>query len=172
MNRKEIINLLAIATANFPNMQEKDMKPTAILWEKSLSDMDYNVAEKAVIKVLSTSRFFPTLAEIREAAADLTQPRTLDSSEAWGLVVQAIRRYGYYRQAEAMESLPDEVVRMVQRFSWQELCHSENVDTLRAQWRMAWDTQSKRDRETKALPADIREMLEGIGNQFRLGSGE
>lgn len=172
MNRKEVINLLGIAAANFPNMQNKDFKPTAVLWEKSLSDIPYDVAEKAVIKVLSTSKFFPTLAEIREAAADLTRPRTMDAMEAWGLINTAIRKYGSYRQKEGLQSLPDDVRRMAERFGWRELCLNENPDTLRAQFRMAWETQSKRENELKALPNDIREMLEGLTNNLRLTSGE
>lgn len=168
MNKKEIINLLAIATANFPTMQERDMKPTAILWEKSLSDIPYEIAEKAILKVLSTSRFFPTIAEIREASVQITQPRTLDAIEAWGLIVQAIRKYGLYRQGEALGSLPPDVAEMARRFTWRELCLNENPDTLRAQFRMAWETQSKRDKETKALPADIRLMIDNVASNLKM----
>jgi hypothetical protein len=168
MNKKEIINLLGITTANFPNMQEKDMKPTAILWEKSLSDIEYNVAEKAILAVLSKSKFFPTISEIREAAADLTQPRTLDAMEAWELIGQAIRKYGHYREKEAMQSLPEEVATMAKRFSWRELCLSETPDILRAQFRNAWDIYSKRQREMKSLPSEVRQMLEGKEGENKL----
>ncbi|MEH7355099.1 replicative helicase loader/inhibitor [Neobacillus drentensis] len=167
MNRKEIINLLGIATANFPNLQQKEMKPTAILWEKALADIPYEVAEKAVIKVLSTSKFFPTIAEIRDATAQITQPRTLDAIEAWGMIVQAIRKYGYYNQGAALQSLPEDVAEMVKRFTWRELCLSENVETLRAQFRMAWETQSKRTNELKALPTEIRLLLEGATQNIK-----
>jgi hypothetical protein len=168
MNRKEIINLLGIATANFPNLQQKDMTPTAVLWEKTLSDVPYDVAENAVIKVLATSRFFPTIADIREAVGQITQPRTLDAMEAWGLIGEAIRKYGYYQQAEAMNFLPDEVVKMVRQFTWRELCLSENPETLRAQFRMAWETRSKRTNELKALPIGIRELLEDTTKGMKL----
>lgn len=172
MNRKEIINLLGIATANFPNMQERDLQPTAVLWEKALSDIPYPVAEKALIKVLSTSKFFPTIAEIREAAAELTQPRKLDWSEAWELIVQAIRKYGYYDEAGAMRSLPPDVARMARRFTWRELCTNENPDTLRAQFRMAWETESKREKEVSVLPVEVRTMLEGVAQKMLLGDGK
>lgn len=168
MNKREIINLLAIATANFPTMQERDMKPTAILWEKSLSDIPYDIAEKALIKVLSTSRFFPTIAEIREAAVQITHPRTLDAIEAWSLINQAIRKYGYYREKEGLESLPPEVAEMAKRFSWRELCLNENPDTLRAQFRMAWETQSKRKKEVMALPTEIRTMIDGLASNMKM----
>lgn len=172
MNRKEIINLLAIATANFPSMQERDMKPTAVLWENALSDITYDVAEKALLKVLSTSKFFPTIAEIREAAAQITQPRQMDAIEAWGLIVDAIRKYGFYREKEAMESLPEDVAQMAKRFTWRELCLSENPDTLRAQFRMAWEAQSKRKKEIQALPQEIREAIEGLTEKMKMIGGD
>jgi hypothetical protein len=168
MNRKEIINLLGIATANFPNLQQKEMKPTAVLWEKSLADVPYDIAEKALIKVLSTSKFFPTIAEIREATAQITQPRTIDAIEAWGLILQAIRKYGYYNEGNAMRSLPEEVAEMAKHFTWRELCLSENPDTLRAQFRMAWETKSKRTNELKALPTDIRMMIQDMAQGMKL----
>lgn len=168
MNRTEIINLLGIATANFPNLQQKEMKPTAVLWEKALADIPYEVAEKAIIKVLATSKFFPTIAEIREATAQITQPRTIDAMEAWGLIIEAIRKFGYTRQKEAMEFLPSDVGEMVKRFTWWELCMSENPDTLRAQFRMAWETQSKRTNELKAIPTDIRLMIEDMTKGMKL----
>lgn len=165
MNRKEIVNLLGIAVANFPRLQEKDMKPTVVLWEKSLKDLSYEVAEKALLKVLSTSKFFPTVSEIRQAASDLTQPRTMDAIEAWGLIGQAIRKFGSYREADAMAWLPEDVAQMAQQFTWREICLNENPDTLRAQFRMAWETQSKRNKEVRALPFEIREMLESMTGQ-------
>lgn len=168
MNRSEIINLLGIATANFPNMQQREMKPTAILWEKSLGDIPYHVAEKALIKVLSTSKFFPTIAEIREAAAQITQPRTMDAMEAWGLIVDAIRKFGYYREGDAIRWLPEDVGAMVKRFTWRDLCLSESPETLRAQFRMAWETQSKRNAEMRAIPAEIRMMIEDVTKGMKL----
>lgn len=171
MNRQEVSRLVSIALANFPNMQERDMGPTVFLWEKSLADMPYHVAEKALIKVLSTSKFFPTVAEIREAAAELTQPRTLDAMEAWNLIVQAIRRHGYIDQEKAMESLPPDVREMARRFGWRELCLNTNPDTLRAQFRMAWETQSKRIREYNVLPNEIKSLIDGLADKMKMIEG-
>ena len=67
-----------------------------------------------------------------------------------------------------MEFLPDDVRVMVKRFSWNELCHSENVDTIRAQFRMAWETQSKRENEMRQLPQQIRGLIEGVTSNMKL----
>src|SRR5690554_198287 len=75
MTRSEVAKLLSLATANFPAMQERDMRPTLVLWEKMLSDLPPEVAEAALLKVLVSAKFFPTVAEIREAAVQISQPR-------------------------------------------------------------------------------------------------
>lgn len=168
MNKQEIVQLMSIATANFPNMQGKDMKPTAVLWEKALSDIPYDVAEKALVKVLSTSKFFPTIADIRESATDLTQPRIMDAMEAWGLITEAIRKHGYYDKENGMKSLPPDVSEMVRRFGWNELCTNTNPDTMRAQFRMAWESQSKRINEHQRLPAEIRNVIDGLTNGMKM----
>jgi hypothetical protein len=74
MNQQEAAKLVAFALANFPTMQERDMKPTAVLWFQMLSDIPFEVAERALMKVLATAKFFPSVAEIREAAVQITQP--------------------------------------------------------------------------------------------------
>jgi hypothetical protein len=168
MTRQEIVQLLSIATANFPSTQKQDMKATLILWEKALADIPYAVAENAVIKVLSTSKYFPTIAEIRESATQLTQPRKMDAMEAWEQIVLAIRKHGLYDQEKAMQSLSPDVRAMAKRFTWRELCLNENPDTLRAQFRMAWETESKRHRETASLPPQVKHMLDSVVDNMRL----
>jgi hypothetical protein len=66
MNKKEIGALLMLAWGCFPTMQEKSMAPVATSWQETLSDIPYDEARKALIKVLQTSKFFPTVADIRE----------------------------------------------------------------------------------------------------------
>lgn len=168
MNKQEIVQLISIATANFPNMQGKDMRATLTLWEKALNDIPYDVAEKALLKVLSTSKFFPTIADIRESATELTQPRIMDAMEAWGLITKAIKEHGYYDKENGMKSLPPDVAEMVRRFGWNELCTNTNPDTMRAQFRMAWESQSKRINEYQKLPSEIRQMIDGIANRMKM----
>lgn len=161
MTNKEIANLLALALANFPHMQNMDMRPTAVLWEKMLHDIPYTVAEKALLKVLATCKYFPNVAEIREAAAALTMPRHPTASEAWAAVQEAIWKYSSYREKEALESLPPVVAKVVKEIGWREICLSENPDVIRGQFRRAYETEVTRYNEMAALPADIRGLIEG-----------
>ena len=162
MTRKEIVTLLSMATANFPSTQKQDLTATLMLWEKALSDIPYQVAENAVIKVLATSKFFPTIAEIREAATQMTKPRKIDAMEAWGQILLAVRRHGIYEEKKALDSLSPDIAKMVKRFTWREICTNDNPDTLRAQFRMAWEVESKRENEYASLPPQIMKMIEGV----------
>ena len=93
MTLQEVKKLLTLTVANFPSLQEKDLRSTALLWQKMLGDIPYDVAEKALIMVLTKAKYFPTVAEIREAAAELQFGRPMAADEAWGLVLDAIRHY-------------------------------------------------------------------------------
>ena len=121
-----------------------------------LADLDFKGAQKALCKVLCRSKYFPTPAEIREAYADLYSSPQMDAMEAWDLVQQAIKDYGWPRENQALASLPAEVARMVEAFGWQELCSSTNQDTLRAQWRKAWETRQSQQREQSRLPQGLQ----------------
>jgi hypothetical protein len=70
-----------------------------------------------------------------------------------------------------MASLPPDVADMVRRFSWRELCLSEQPDVLRAQWRMAWENKLKNDREFGVLPPDVKALAEGAAQRFKMLEG-
>lgn len=171
MNRSEIIKLIRVLSANYRNWPaEGKEKDTVMLWESMLSDMSYEIGQAAVKVHMSRSVYPPTIADIRDAATMLTSPRRIDAIEAWGMIGKAIRKYGVYRQEEAVASLPDEVALMVERFTWRELCLNENVDTLRAQFRMAWETMEKRRTEERKLLPELLHMIESSRTVKRLGS--
>lgn len=168
MTAREVMTLIAMATSVHPSLQEKDMRPTLEVWRKIIGDIPYDVAQQAVATVIASSKFFPTPAEIREAAALITQPRSLDYMEAWGLITDAIRKYGHYREAEALASLPADVAEMARQFGFRNLCLNEQPEVLRGQFRMAWETRTKRQDELKKLPTEIRTMIEDLTKGMKL----
>jgi len=171
MDKKQVAGLVAFAVSAYPNQQKQEQKLLCRAWELTLADMDYETAQTALAMVISRSKFFPTVAEIREAAAQLSGANGMDWSEAWGLVARATHRFGYYQEEKGLESLPEPVRRMVKRFNWREICSTDNIDVIRGQFRMAWEGQSKRERDLAVLPAPLRERLEAP-MQKALGEGK
>jgi hypothetical protein len=72
------------------------------IWYHLLKDIDYPTLEAAIIKHMQTSSYVPTIADIREKAAELkpSKGRDLGELEAWGMVRKAIERSSYYAEDE------------------------------------------------------------------------
>lgn len=161
MNKVEITMLIEILSANYRNWPEQGKEAaTVTLWEMMLSDLSIEVAKIAVQIHMSRSVYPPTVADIREAASRAVEGRTMDALEAWEYITGAIRKYGVYRESEGLASLPENVAKMAKRFGWRELCTNENPDTLRAQFRMAWETAQKRGKEQSILAPALVQRLE------------
>ena len=158
MNRKEALKLVGWATANFPHLQERDLRPTAELWAKLLADIPYEVAEKALMKVLVSCRHFPTVAEIREAAADLTNP-VPSPAEAWEEVLANISRYGHYDAERGVKALSPVTSKAVRAIGYTEICLSENIDATRAHFFRVYEQYAKREKECAVLPPKVREFM-------------
>lgn len=171
MTRDEVIKLLAWAVANFPSMQERDLRPTAELWYKILGDLPYEIAEAALIKVLATAKYFPTVAEIREAAASIALPSLLSPADAWNVLTAAINRYGFYRRQEALASLPPEVRKAVECLGWESVCHSEEPEIVRAQFMRVYETYLNRAKEEVTVPPEVRALAERLLEQHALPEG-
>src|SRR5690606_6754440 len=98
MNRKEIIKLIRVLSANYRGWPEEGKEADTVqLWESMLADMPYEIGKAAVKAHISRSVYPPTIADIREAAMNLTNNH-ISAMESWGMVVDAIRKYGYYNE--------------------------------------------------------------------------
>ena len=166
MTFNETKNLLAWTVSNFPAMQERDMGPTAKLWYQMLKDIPYKIAEQAMFKILATAKFFPTVSEILEAIADITNPEQDTAAKAWGEVEKAIRFYGSYREKEALESMSPRTAKVVEYMGWRDICLGEEIGVVRGQFLKMYQQVSEREQKERVLPenlkADIKRLSEGM----------
>jgi len=75
MTKSEINKLLAMMKVNysyaFKTMSQQEKYLLLNTWTFALQDMDAQVVMIAVMQLISTSKWLPTIAEIREACKDL-----------------------------------------------------------------------------------------------------
>lgn len=129
MNTTESQKVVGMLLAAFP--AARITEPTVRLYERMLGDLDFELATNAVTRLVCTSKFMPTIAEIREAAADLSVGPARSGLEAWGDVMLAIRRVGHYGVPKFEDPLVAECVRIM---GWRYLCIGdvpEGVDRSR-----------------------------------------
>ncbi len=163
MNRKEIMKLIGICSANYSNFpQEGKEEPLIQLWMNMLSDTAYEVAALAIQKHLSLSKFPPTVAEIRSLIVYINNPERITGMEAWGNVTKAIRVYGSYRETEAKASLDPLSKSIVEMMGYRNLCMSENDMADRAHFTKAYDSHVQQDRDEELMPAIGRGLIQKL----------
>lgn len=130
------------------------------VWYTLLKDLDYMVVQTAIQKYMLTQKLPPVIADIREMASSVTMGEKALWSDGWEEVVMAIRRYGSYNEAKAMENMSEITKQCVRRLGYQNLCRSEDISIERANFRMIYEQISKREEENRKLPVQMRKWIE------------
>lgn len=160
MTEKEFSFLALALISYYP--KEKNLLPTdeAIeLWYYQLKDLDYKVAEAAINKWAATNKWSPTIADIRETAASISQGELPEWGEAWQEVTLAIKRFGSYRAGEALKSLSPLTKKAVERLGYMQLCASENIAADRANFRMIYESLAEREKKQAQLPEGLKQLI-------------
>ena len=171
MTHTEIISLVTLATAAYPSAQAKDPEPIVKAWSLMLPDFPYAIARAAVIRVCRSSKFFPSIAEIVEAAQELDprHEKLPTAAEAWEEVNRLIQEAGPSR-VPAYSC--DTVRRAVRAIGWSQLCWGDNPEANRAHFLRIYESMRVKHHETseneKALQlsgmSDVVKALAGRMN--------
>ena len=132
------------------------------LWFKQLNDIPYQIAEAALNKWVTTNKWSPTIADIRETATVVKCGEIPDWGEGWEKVLMAIRKYGMYQAAEAMNSLDGITKRCVERLGFQNICLSENINQDRANFRMIYEQLAARKQMEEQIPSNLSNLIADI----------
>ena len=142
------IGILRQLFSAFPNTQVET--ETIAMYSKLLSDIPAEDLQVIVDQAVSTSRFLPTIGEIRDMHYGLKRIGQPSWVEAWSTVQSEMRRVGSYSSPHFEDQLTQRVVKSM---GWRTLCSSENASIDRAQFRDMYTALAARDeREQKLLP--------------------
>lgn len=141
------------------------------LWYSELKDIPYQLAHTALRKYVSTNKFAPTIADIREQVAELNgrDEEEINETAAWYLVLKAIRRSTYYSEEE-FAKLPATVQRSVaspkQLREWAML---EDVDgktltVIQSNFQRTFRVEQQRERERNKLSPDVLRLMRPLNN--------
>jgi hypothetical protein len=147
---KNITGALGVLAAGYPNF---NLTPETIrVYQRTLSDIPAEVLEQAVVQLLTTSRFFPTVAEIREACfAIMTNAAEIPSAfEAWAEAIDHCRR-GYYEGYS--HPLIEKAVKQIGIPYWQNMMVDDEMATRAHFFRIYECLYKRADADMKMLPA-------------------
>lgn len=173
MDKKEFGLFASALRTYYPREQILPNKEAMELWYRELKDIPYLVAETSLRKWVSTNKWSPSIAEIREMVANVQNGQIPDWGEAWEQVRNAIRRYGYYQQKKAMDSLDPLTRRCVEMIGFVNLCMSENQVADRANFRQCYEVLAQREQTRQQVALPLQDVIKQIqSNGFMmLGDG-
>jgi hypothetical protein len=170
MTPKEFALLASALRSYFP--REDKLLPTKEsmeLWYRELQDIPYPTAEAALRKWVATSKWSPSIAELREMAAEVTTGDIPDWGTGWRQVCDAMRNYGREYPKSAYASMHPVVAEAAKGLgSWWNLCVSDNTDADRANFRMIYEPLAKRKREERQLSLPLQNTINKLQAAERL----
>ena len=172
----EIWNLLTLQYPDYGRgLCLKDLTAALQLYARLLVDIDPDLLRAAVLQHIATSKWFPKVSELREAALALVTHAELSPEEAWGEVRQTIQRvgsYGIFDRATMAYRLPTFshplIDRAVEIMGWRNLCASDNEVADRAHFfKIYSQLVGRRNRDEMMLP-EIKQVVEALSLEQRL----
>lgn len=162
MDKKQFGTFAMALRTYFPREQILPNQQAMELWYRELQDIPYEVAEAGLRQWVSTNKWSPSIADIREMATTIQRGSIPDWGEGWEQVTKAIRQYGTYRIPEAMETFDPLTRKCVERLGFKNLCMSENVTADRANFRMVYEQLAEREKKDQQIALPLKEIIQSI----------
>lgn len=163
MTKLEASRLVAMLVATFRPARWDELSQQ--VFESAIEDLDFELAKRAVSRLLTVARFMPVPAEIREAATELKLGPTRPGGEAWGDVLDAIRRVGGYApQPDFADPLVGECVNA---FGWRALCFEGDGDHDRARFIQYYDQLAKTRRSEQVSGVTLPRLPSGVSSNTK-----
>lgn len=134
MKQSDVAKLVTMFAAAYPGWTPT--AETVTVWCAALSDLDRDLARLVASEIISTDSRWPTIAEFRRRYASHAGVLAPTPAEAWAEVQRAASTHGRH---EVISWSHPAIAQAVAAIGWWQLCMSENPDTVRAQWRRAYE---------------------------------
>lgn len=126
-----------------------------------LNDLADHALQAAVRHCISTCKFLPSIAEIREASVSLTEQisATDDAGTAWSNVTGAFRKGFSLNRAPKFDTLTQSALDAIG--GWQHVCMSDDTRIMadRSQFIRAYNTLLQRQRTVAQMTPQVREYV-------------
>lgn len=180
MNRSDVVKILTFISASYSQFKyplgEEDFDTTfEEVWFEMLREFDYRLVATATKRLVSTKKYPPSIHDMLSVIRDITRTPedNIIGPEAYGMVIEAARRWGVYYEDEAREALPAKIWRTIEAMGgFHVICHSEEGDTfLRNQFIKFYEMFREKDDDTQKLPPSLRQETALLAERFTLHRG-
>lgn len=118
MTAEQTGEIFRMVLAGWPTQRQRmsdgDVAAMAALWLAALADLDFAQCKAAIVRIVKTSKFIPSIAEIREEIGVVVGGVRRPGIDAWGEVL----RMSTYREEPALADFDPLVVKVCQSLGW------------------------------------------------------
>lgn len=155
----ELLTVLAILDTNY---RVKTMpKEQIAIWYELLKDIDYSIINKAVQKIMLTSKFYPTIAEIRSNCLELVQGHKKSGMEAWGIFRQYVNLYSTSDDYQRLKKDHPDVYDLVKSVGGRELLMG-NASFVRPEFERMYNEHREVLINRQLLPTEFRRDIDKL----------
>lgn len=161
MDKTEFARFVKIVRSGYQKPEFLKDGDSLAFWYMMLQDLPYEIAMLALQKHIATSKWLPSVAEIRQAATEVTSSGVKDWSDEWAAVLHAVGAYGYMNESDALSTLSPLTREVVRQLGWKHICccAQNEIMSLRANFRIIYTQKADREKELATLPKAVRETI-------------
>ncbi len=166
MTREETVTIIRAIKASYPTFKPDDLSETVNVWHMMLEDQDYRAVTMALKSYIRTnnSGFAPSIGQLMEYINNMTAPEQPTGTQAWGLVIKAIRNSGY-NSLEEFAKLPETVQKAVgspEQLRSMALSENFNESVESSNFMRSYQVILNREKELQKLSPDVLGIVQEI----------
>jgi hypothetical protein len=176
---------LAAATPWLNRMPAEQKSARMDVARDQWADIDDNLLMSAVrqsVSEMTSDKDTPGIGTIRNKALDLmnrAHGAEIAGADAWGYVQAAMSGLGRDTDAEVLqawlakktsEPVAQLMMVVIRRFGWVTMCntHEDDLPTMRAQFRNAFDAQMARERSRQLMTPQVEQVITQLAQTFNM----
>lgn len=120
MKKAELLDIVTVIVMSYPDRFKEDVIPGMVTaWYAFFKDDDKTAVELAVTKHIASNKWPPSIAEIREAMAEILHPELIPPDVAWTAVMDVM--YATGGASWGRPTFPPLIERVVETIGWHTL---------------------------------------------------
>jgi len=177
MTRQEALAVMVMLKTAYPtfykDLSKEDINATVNLWATMFSEESIQVVTEAIKALMCTLKYHPTIADVNEKIAMITQPPTMTEMEAWEQVRRAI---SFYDAQENYNSLPPMLRRLVgspnQLREWAVMDVETVNSVIQSNFMRSYKAKVAQEKEYAMLPSSTKQLIAGLAQKYSLTEGK
>lgn len=162
MRYSDVVRLFAVIASAYPTDRNfaDASDETVALWADMLKDMPNEVVIASIKAHIASSKFPPTIAEIRRWGGVLTHPEAMTESEAWAIVRKAISYYDAKAKFDALPPILKEIVGGHSQLRDWALLDVSELPVIASNFMRSYRAKMAYHKEQESIPAAVRELIQ------------